>query len=62
MRQYWHATLEKDPDLHFEIVECAPQSVDSIAIYYEAVMGKRAIEVMFIDPNGKVLKVIAHYN
>ena len=27
-----------------------------------SVMGKMAIEVMFFDPNGKVSKVIAHYN
>ncbi len=60
-RQYWSAALQKVPDLHFELVECT-QSVDSIAIYYKSVMGKMAIEVMFIDDNGKVSKVIAHYN
>jgi hypothetical protein len=59
--QYWQAALEKVPDLHFRLVECT-QSVDSIAIYYESIMGKMAIEVMFFDPNGKVSKVIAHYN
>jgi ketosteroid isomerase-like protein len=61
VRQYWHAALDKVPDLHFELVECT-QSVDSIAIFYKSVMGKKAIEVMFFDPNGKVSKVIAHYN
>jgi ketosteroid isomerase-like protein len=61
VRQYWQAALEKVPDLHFELIECT-QSIDSIAIYYKAVMGKRAIEVMFFNPNGKVSKVIVHYN
>jgi hypothetical protein len=61
VRQYWHAALNKVPDLHFELVECT-QSVDSIAIYYKSVMGKMAIELMFFDQNGKVSKVIAHYN
>jgi len=61
VRQYWQAALEKVPDLHFKLIECT-QSVDSIAIYYESVMGKMAIEVMFFDTNGKVAKVIAHYN
>lgn len=61
VRQYWRAALDKVPDLHFELVECT-RSVDSIALYYKSVMGKMAIEVMFFDLNGKVSKVIAHYN
>jgi hypothetical protein len=60
-RQYWGASLQKVPDLHFELIECT-QSIDSIAIYYKSVMGKMAIEVMFFDDDGKVKKVIAHYN
>lgn len=61
VRHYWQAALEKVPDLHFELVECT-QSIDSIAIYYKSIFGKMAIEVMFFDANGKVSKVIAHYN
>ena len=61
VRQYWHAALEKVPDLHFELVECT-QSINSIAIYYKAVMGKMAIEVMFFDASGLVSRVIVHYN
>jgi ketosteroid isomerase-like protein len=61
VRQYWEAVLNKVPDLHFELIECT-QSIDSLAVYYQSVMGKRAIEVMFFDPQGKVTKVIAHYN
>lgn len=61
VREYWRAALRKLPDLHFELVECT-KSVNSIAIYYKSVMNKMAIEVMFFNPDGKVSKVIAHYN
>jgi hypothetical protein len=61
VRQYWQVALKRVPDLHFELAMCT-QSVNSIAIYYKSVMGKMAIEVMFFDKNGKVSKVIAHYN
>lgn len=60
-RQYWGAALQRAPDLHFYLIE-STQSVDSIAIYYRSVMGKMAIEVMFFNNDGKVKKVIAHYN
>jgi ketosteroid isomerase-like protein len=60
-RQYWQAALERAPDLHFELVELT-QSIESIALYYRSVQGKMAIEVMFFDENGKVSRVIAHYN
>ena len=61
VREYWRAALEKVPDLHFKVVACT-RGVDSLAIFYKSVMGKRAIEVMFFDPDGRVSKVIAHYN
>lgn len=61
VRQYWGAALQKVPDLHFVLVE-ATQSVDSIALYYKSVMGKMAIETMFFNDQGKVNRVIAHYN
>ncbi|MCP5159458.1 MAG: nuclear transport factor 2 family protein [Gammaproteobacteria bacterium] len=61
IRQYWATALQKIPDLHFELMDVT-QSVDSIALYYTSVMGKRAIEVMFLDDKGKVNRVIAHYS
>lgn len=60
VRQYWQAALQKVPDLHFELIDVTA-SVDSIAIYYRAVMNKRAVEVMFFDEHGKVVKGLAHY-
>lgn len=61
VRQYWHAALQKVPDLHFELI-ASTESVDSIALYYKSVLGKMAIETMFFNAEGKITKVIAHYS
>ncbi|MFZ5447113.1 MAG: nuclear transport factor 2 family protein [Thermodesulfobacteriota bacterium] len=61
VRAYWAKALGRIPDLHFELIEVLT-SVDSIAIYYNAVLGKRAIELLFFDKNGKVTRGVAHYN
>ncbi len=60
-RQYWSTALQKVPDLLFELVEVT-QGVASIALYYKSFMGKMAVETMFFNDEGKVNKVIAHYN
>ncbi len=61
VRAYWAQALERLPDLHFDLIEVLA-SVDSITIYYHAVLGKRAAEVFFFDDNGKVRRAVAHYN
>ena len=61
VRAYWAQALERLPDLHFDLIEVLA-SVDSITIYYHAVLGKRAAEVLFFDDNGKVRRAVAHYN
>jgi ketosteroid isomerase-like protein len=61
IRGYWAKALERIPELHFELIEVLA-GVDSITIYYRAVLGKRAAEVLFFDDNGKVCRGIAHYN
>ncbi|MCB1214526.1 MAG: nuclear transport factor 2 family protein [Deltaproteobacteria bacterium] len=61
IRQYWAQALKKIPDLYFELIEVT-ESIDSIALYYKSVMGKMSIEVMFFNHEGKVNRVIAHYN
>ena len=57
---YWAKALGRIPDLHFELIEVLA-SVSSIALYYHAVLGKRAVELLFFDNNGKVTRGIAHY-
>jgi hypothetical protein len=61
VRVYWAKALERIPDLKFELI-AALSSVNSIAIYYNAVFGKRAVEVLFLDAQGIVTRAIAHYN
>ena len=53
VRAYWAQALGRLPNLHFDLIEVLT-SVDSITIYYHAVLGKRAAEVLFFDDNGKV--------
>lgn len=60
IKAYWEAALKKLPDLHFELLDVAV-GIDSVALYYKSVLNKLAIEVMFLDENAKVVKVIAHY-
>jgi ketosteroid isomerase-like protein len=61
VRAYWSKALERLIDLHFELIEVLA-SVDSITIYYYAVLGKRAAEVLFFDHDHKVQRGIAHYS
>ncbi|KFF14383.1 nuclear transport factor 2 family protein [Chryseobacterium soli] len=58
--EYWRKALEKITDLHFEIYEIT-EGVNSLAVYYKSVLGKKAIEVMFFNEEGKVNKMYAFY-
>ena len=60
VKAYWKKALDKIPDLHFELIDVT-SGVDSVALYYKSVMNKMAIEVMFFDDNGLVIKIVAHY-
>ncbi len=57
---YWKKALIKIRDLKFKLIDIT-ESVNSIALYYESVMNKKAIEVMFFNEKGKINKMIAHY-
>ena len=61
IREYWTTALQKIPDLHFDLKEVT-ESIGSIALYYSSVLGKMSIEVMFYNDDGKIYKVLAHYN
>lgn len=58
--EYWERALKNIPDLQFKII-AVTSGVDSVSIYYHAVMGKVAIETFFFDAHGKVYKAIANY-
>ena len=57
---YWSKALSKFPDLKFELIDVT-SGVNSVALYYNSTMDKKAIEVMFFNKNGLVNKMIAHY-
>ncbi|MDR2222630.1 MAG: nuclear transport factor 2 family protein [Flavobacteriaceae bacterium] len=57
---YWSKALEKFPDLHFELFEVTV-GVNSVALYYQSIMHKKAIEVMTFNAEGKVCKMQALY-
>ena len=58
---YWQNALKRIPDLRFELLEVFT-CVNSITIYYKAVLGKLATEVLFLNQDGKAYKAFAHYN
>jgi len=58
---YWRVSLRKVPDLKFSIIEVT-SGVGSVSIYYNTVMGKRAVETFFFNENGQVYKALATYN
>lgn len=60
VRTYWSQALKKVPDLNFKLIDVLV-GVDSITIYYHAVFGKRAAEVLFFDADRRVRRGIAHY-
>jgi ketosteroid isomerase-like protein len=57
---YWRVALKRVPDLKFSIIEVT-SGVGSVSIYYNAIMGKRAIETFFFNESGLVYKALATY-
>jgi ketosteroid isomerase-like protein len=60
LRAYFARALERFPDLHFEPLDVLV-GVDSATLYYVSVEDRRAAEVMTLGPDGKVVRVLAHY-
>jgi len=61
VREYWAKSLARFPDLKFTLREVA-YSLNSIALYYESSIGKKAVEWFLFNESGLVVKAIAHYN
>jgi ketosteroid isomerase-like protein len=58
---YWRRALDRNPDLHFELLDVFV-GVSSLVIHYKSVLGLRCCELFFFDGQGKVCKATAHYN
>lgn len=60
LRNYFAKGLAAYPDLKFELLH-AFASIQSVVLTYRSVKNLLAAEVMFFDPEGTVIKVVAHY-
>ena len=60
LRSYFLKGLEAYPDLKFELFHVLT-GVDTITLYYKSVNEMLAAEVMKLDTEGKITRVIAHY-
>ncbi|MEN6320848.1 MAG: nuclear transport factor 2 family protein [Syntrophaceae bacterium] len=60
IKMYFLSGIARFPDAHFELVEVLA-GVNSIVIYYKAMMGKRAAEMCIFDSDGKIMKSMVHY-
>jgi ketosteroid isomerase-like protein len=58
---YWRLALDRLPDLRFEVLDVFA-GVDSVVVYYKAVLGLRACEVFRFDARGLVRQAAAHYD
>ena len=61
LRAYFTRALERFPDLRFEPLDVLV-GVDSVALSYVSVGGRRTAEVMTLGPDGRVVRVLAHYS
>lgn len=60
LRAYFEKGLAAYPDLAFELFHVLA-SIDSVVLYYRSVKNLSAAEVMFFNPEGKIVKAVAHY-
>jgi hypothetical protein len=60
LRSYFEKGLLAYPDLRFELLNVF-SGVNSLTLYYKSVKGMLAAEVMILNSDGKISKVIAHY-
>jgi hypothetical protein len=60
LRAYFAGALEAFPDLCFTGLRVA-RGVSSMTLCYRSVRGLDAAETMFLGPDGKIVRVLAHY-
>jgi hypothetical protein len=61
LRDYFGIALEKYPQLGFELLHILT-GVDSVTILYRSLhRGSLGAEVMTLNPQGKVARVVVHY-
>ena len=61
VRAYFSKGLEAFPNLKFELADVM-WGLSSVVLYYTNHKGTKTGEFMEIDPNGKVVRVVANYS
>jgi predicted ester cyclase len=61
LRRYFKRGLEAYPSLTFELVDVM-WGLSSVVLYYVNQKGTKTGEFMEVDANGKIVRVVAHYN
>jgi ketosteroid isomerase-like protein len=61
LRSYFGKALAAYPDLKFDLTKVL-KGVNSVTVYYRSVTGMMAAEVMMLNSNGEITKVMAHYD
>jgi hypothetical protein len=61
LRSYFARGLEAYPDLAFELLDVM-WGLQTIVLYYKNQNGSKTGECMELDPNFKVVKVVANYS
>jgi SnoaL-like protein len=60
LRDYFRRGLEAYPDLRFTLRAAYP-GARSVVVLYGSIRGLRAAELMELDAEGRVARVVAHY-
>ncbi len=60
LRSYFGKALAAYPDLKFDLIQVLT-GVDSVTVYYRSVKEMMAAEVMVLNSNGEIVRVMAHY-
>src|SRR5438270_11112044 len=60
LREYFWRALVAFPDLHF-VPERTLLGVGSVVLCYRSVRNLRAAEMMLLGPDGRIVRVWAHY-
>jgi ketosteroid isomerase-like protein len=60
LRDYFGGALGKYPDLRFTLVNTL-LCVDSVVLYFTSISDQLVADVLFLNPDGKIQKVYAHY-
>ncbi|QOY87129.1 nuclear transport factor 2 family protein [Paludibaculum fermentans] len=61
LRAYFQRGLEAYPALHFQL-EDVLWGIQSVVLYYTNQKGTRTGELMELNADGRVARVVAHYN